>query len=57
MEGNMQINGVNTGIHPIPSPPLEPNVISLEKIKAILYLGLRGEVFLPKPEHKVDIIV
>ncbi|MCK4542394.1 MAG: hypothetical protein KAU17_09180 [Spirochaetales bacterium] len=53
----MQINGVNTGIHPIPSPPLEPNVISLEKIKAILYLGLRGEVFLPKPEHKVDIIV
>ena len=34
----------------------EPALIELKDIKAILYLGLRGEVALPIEDHEVDIL-
>ena len=34
----------------------DSQVINPVDIKAILYLGLRGDVSLPAPEHKVDIL-
>jgi len=36
---------------------IEPALIELKDIKAILYLALRGEVSLPVEEHEVDILV
>lgn len=27
-----------------------------DEIKAILYLGIKGEVFLPEPERRVDLL-
>jgi len=36
---------------------IEPTLIELKEIKAILYLALRGEVALPIEDHEVDILV
>lgn len=38
------------------SPPPKPALIAERDIKAILYMGLRGEIVLPMDEHKVDIL-
>ncbi len=32
------------------------SVIEIQDLKAILYLGLRGEIALPFNEHEVDIL-
>jgi hypothetical protein len=40
-----------------PSPPRDVPLIEEREIKAILYLGLRGDVSLPIEERKVDIFV
>jgi hypothetical protein len=39
----------------LPSPPKELPLIEEREIKAILYLGLRGDISLPIEERKVDI--
>jgi hypothetical protein len=36
--------------------PTEPPVIEMKEIKAILYLGIRGDIALPMEEHEVDIL-
>ncbi len=33
-----------------------PRLIEPKEIKAILYLGLRGEITLPVEDHEVDIL-
>ncbi len=38
------------------SPPPKPPLIGEREIKAILYMGLRGEIALPIEERKVDIL-
>ena len=43
-------------LEPHKLPVKEPNLIKLEDIKAILYLGLRGEISLPAENRKVDIL-
>ncbi len=48
---------ITTGITVNGRPTMAPQVIEPVDIKAILYLGLRGEVSLPAPEHKVDILI
>jgi len=56
----MSVDQVNTvQIRPLPPqevPVREPNLIKLEDIKAILYLGLRGEISLTIENRKVDIL-
>lgn len=37
-------------------PERQPQLIEAKDIKAILYLGLRGEITLPIEEHEVDIL-
>jgi len=39
------------------SPALRPQLIEAQEIKAILYLGLRGDISLPIETHKVDIFI
>jgi hypothetical protein len=54
----MSIEPVNTA--PISPPRKSPTplpVIDGDAIKAILYLGIMGDVKLPGPEKQVDIIV
>lgn len=34
----------------------KPNVIRSADIQAMLYMALKGEINLPEPNHKVDII-
>ena len=42
----------------IPMPPIQkPPLIEEHDIKAILYVGLRGEISLPIENRKVDIFV
>ncbi len=43
-------------IQPPKSPERDIPLIDPEDIKAILYLGLRGEIALPIENHKVDIL-
>ena len=43
-------------IQPPKSPDREIPLIDAEDIKAILYLGIRGEIALPIEKHKVDIL-
>ena len=43
-------------IQPPHSPDREAPLIDAEDIKAILYLGIRGEIALPMEKHKVDIL-
>jgi hypothetical protein len=43
-------------IQPPKSPEREIPLIDARDIKAILYLGIRGEIALPIEKHKVDII-
>ena len=43
-------------IQPPKSPEREVPLIDSQDIKAILYLGIRGDVALPVEKHKVDII-
>ena len=43
-------------IQPPRSPEREMPLIDSNEIKAILYLGIRGEIALPVEKHKVDII-
>ena len=43
-------------IQPPKSPEREMPLIDAKDIKAILYLGIRGEVALPVEKHKVDIL-
>lgn len=38
------------------SPQREITLIQPNEIKAILYLGIRGEIVLPVEKHKVDIL-
>ena len=40
---------------PVPQPQQLP-LIDPRDIKAILYMGLRGEIILPVENHKVDIL-
>ena len=42
-------------IQPPRTPDREIPLIDAEDIKAILYLGIRGEIALPMERHKVDI--
>ena len=47
------------GYTPIPAPqPVSepPTLIESDQIKAILYLGIKGEVILPDPERTIDIL-
>ena len=39
------------------APDREIDLIDIKEIKAILYLGLRGNIALPEEEHEVDILV
>lgn len=50
------INATNTTNNPRQTN-YRPVVIDEKAMKAILYLGIRGELSLPKPENKVDILV
>jgi hypothetical protein len=43
-------------IQPPKAPIGESPLIDAEDIKAILYLGIRGEIALPIEKHKVDIL-
>ena len=43
-------------LKPQQMPVKEPSLIKLEDIKAILYLGLRGDISLPVENRKVDIL-
>ncbi len=43
-------------IQPPKTPEREIPLIDAEDIKAILYLGIRGEITLPIENHKVDIL-
>ena len=43
-------------IQPPKIPEREIPLIDAEDIKAILYLGIRGEIALPIENHKVDIL-
>ena len=54
----MSINQVHiTQIQPPKSPGREIPLIDAEDIKAILYLGIRGEIALPIEKRQVDILV
>ena len=54
----MRIDTVRTAeIQPPPkAPPREDYLIDAKDIRAILYLGIRGEVTLPVEKHEVDIL-
>lgn len=39
-----------------PKPEFEHPVIDASAIKAILYLGIRGDIALPEERHQVDIL-
>ena len=39
------------------NPAAQPQLIEAQDIKAILYLGLRGDISLPIETHKVDILI
>jgi len=43
-------------IQPPKTPEREIPLIDAEDIKAILYLGIRGEIALPIESHEVDIL-
>ena len=43
-------------VQPPKSPGTEPTLIDAQDIKAILYLGIRGEIALPIESHKVDLL-
>ena len=43
-------------IQPPKTPVRESPLIDAEDIKAILYLGIRGEIALPMEKRKVDIL-
>ena len=43
-------------LKPQKMPVKQSHLIQLEDIKAILYLGLRGEISLPTENRKVDIL-
>jgi len=43
-------------IQPPKTPEREIPLIDPEDIKAILYLGIRGEIALPIENHEVDIL-
>ena len=43
-------------IQPPQTPSRDLPLIDAEDIKAILYLGIRGEIALPIEKHKVDIL-
>ena len=43
-------------IQPPQLPEREMPLIDPKEIKAILYLGIRGEIALPVEKHKVDIL-
>ena len=43
-------------IQPPKSPERDVPLIDAKDIKAILYLGIRGEVALPVEKHQVDIL-
>ena len=53
----MSIDKVQTAI-PTTQKPLKQELplIDPQEIKAILYLGLRGDVSLPIEKHRVDIL-
>ena len=51
------VEQVNQPVFYIPTPPAkEIPLIDEREIKAILYLGLRGDISLPVEERKVDIL-
>ncbi|MBN2050970.1 MAG: hypothetical protein JW760_11030 [Spirochaetales bacterium] len=53
------VNSIQTQQYPMMPPQMpakEASLIELDEIKAILYLGLRGEVSLPTEDRKVDIL-
>ena len=53
----MSIDPVKTPPIPPPKPPApERPLIDARDIKAILYLGIRGEIALPIEKHEVDIL-
>lgn len=56
---NMSIDAVRAAeIQPPPKPaPREFALIDAKDIRAILFLGIRGEVSVPVEDHKVDILV
>lgn len=57
MEQMMSIDTIQmTQIQPPKSPERDIPMIDERDIKAILYLGIRGEVALPVEKHKVDIL-
>ena len=43
-------------IQPPKTPDREIPLIDAKDIKAILYLGIRGDIALPVEKHKVDIL-
>jgi hypothetical protein len=43
-------------MQPPKSPEHDMPLIDAEDIKAILYLGIRGEITLPVEKHEVDIL-
>lgn len=56
----MSVDGVTAAhiqtLEPRKMPVKDPSLIKLEDIKAILYLGLRGNISLPEESRKVDIL-
>lgn len=51
------VEQVSTPIHQIQTPPPQKLPLIEERdIKAILYMGLRGDIVLPVDKHKVDIL-
>ncbi len=50
-----QVNNIQPQLPRIPDK--EVPLIQSEDIKAILYLGLKGNVCLPAPDHEVDILI
>ena len=53
----MSVNPVRTQQLPLTKmPKQEPPLIKARDIKAILYLGIRGEITLPIEKHEVDIL-
>ncbi|MEW5816108.1 MAG: hypothetical protein AB1798_12030 [Spirochaetota bacterium] len=51
-----QIKQTAIQYNPSSNTPREMTLIDAEDIKAILYLGLRGEISLPIEKHNVDIL-
>ena len=51
----MSIDKINAPEGPQQPQPSPKPLIEERDIKAILYLGIRGEVFLPEESHKVDL--